>query len=64
MKSVVQFYIRSYHKSSRTLGVLPSRAKAMFEKALCDLGASINLMTLTIFRKLGLGEARLTIVTL
>ena len=37
---------------------------AIFEKALCDLGASINLMTLSIFRRLGLGEARPTTVTL
>ena len=37
---------------------------SIFEKALCDLGASINLMTLSIFRQLGLGEARLTTVTL
>ena len=36
----------------------------MFEKALCDLGASINLMPFSIFRKLGLGEARPTTVTL
>ena len=36
----------------------------IFERALCDLGASINLMSLSIFRQLGLGEARLTIVTL
>ncbi|XP_062104197.1 uncharacterized protein LOC133815361 [Humulus lupulus] len=32
--------------------------------ALCDLGASINLMLLSVFRRLGLGEARPTIVTL
>ena len=32
--------------------------------ALCDLGASINLMSLSIFRRLRLGEARLTTVTL
>ena len=36
----------------------------IFERALCDLGASINLMPLSIFRRLGLGEARLTKVTL
>ena len=36
----------------------------MFEKALCDLWASINLMPLSIFKNLGLGEARPTIVTL
>ncbi|KAK6146407.1 hypothetical protein DH2020_020276 [Rehmannia glutinosa] len=29
-----------------------------FDKALCDLGASINLMPLPIFRKLGLGELK------
>ena len=37
---------------------------SIFEKVLCDLGASINLMPLSIFRRLGLGEARPTIVTL
>ena len=36
----------------------------VFEKALCDLGVSINLMPLSIFRRLGLGEAKPTIVTL
>ncbi|XP_031260846.1 uncharacterized protein LOC116119031 [Pistacia vera] len=29
-----------------------------FDKALCDLGASINLMPFSIFRKLGLGEVK------
>ena len=37
---------------------------AIFERALCDLGAIINLMSLSIFKRLGLGEARLTTVTL
>ena len=36
---------------------------SIFERALCDLGASINLMSLSIFRRLGLGEARPTTVT-
>ncbi|XP_060960815.1 uncharacterized protein LOC133031347 [Cannabis sativa] len=31
---------------------------------LCDLGASINLMPMSIFKKLGIGEARPTTVTL
>ncbi|XP_052203119.1 uncharacterized protein LOC127808586 [Diospyros lotus] len=35
-----------------------------FDKVLCDLGASINLMPLTIFRKLGLGEPKPTTITL
>lgn len=33
-------------------------------KALCDLGASINLMSLSIYKKLGLKEAKPTSVTL
>ncbi|XP_024961928.1 uncharacterized protein LOC112502288 [Cynara cardunculus var. scolymus] len=33
-------------------------------KALCDLGASINLMILSVFNTIGIGEARPTIVTL
>ena len=37
---------------------------AVFEKALCDLGVSINLMPWSIFKKLKLGEARSTTVTL
>ena len=37
---------------------------SIFKRALCDLGASINLMPLSIFRRLGLGEARPTTVTL
>ena len=37
---------------------------AIFERALCDLGASINLMPLSIFKRLGLGEALPTTVTI
>ncbi|XP_019051983.1 PREDICTED: uncharacterized protein LOC109114184 [Nelumbo nucifera] len=35
-----------------------------FKKALCDLGASINLMTYSIFEKLGLHELTPTTITL
>ncbi|XP_062105572.1 uncharacterized protein LOC133817167 [Humulus lupulus] len=35
-----------------------------FDKALCDLGASINLMPLSIFKKLGVGEVKPTTITL
>ncbi|XP_022875816.1 uncharacterized protein LOC111394297 [Olea europaea var. sylvestris] len=35
-----------------------------FERALCDLGASINLMPLSVFKKLGLGELNPTTLTL
>ena len=37
---------------------------SVFEKALCDLGASIDLMPLSIFKKLKLGEAQPTTITL
>ena len=37
---------------------------AIFERALCDMGASINLMPLSIFKRLELREARPTTVTL
>ena len=37
---------------------------AIFERALCDLGASINLIPWLIFKKLKLREARSTTVTL
>ena len=33
-------------------------------KTLCDLGASINLMSLSMFKQLGVGEVRPTTVTL
>lgn len=35
-----------------------------FKKALCDLGASINLMPLSIFRQLGIGEVKSTTISL
>jgi len=35
-----------------------------FEKALCDHGVSINLMPLSVFRKLGLGKATPTTLSL
>ena len=35
-----------------------------FERALCDLGASINLMPLLVFQKLGLGEVTPTTILL
>ncbi|KAL5572307.1 hypothetical protein UlMin_021904 [Ulmus minor] len=34
-----------------------------FDKVLCDLGASINLMSLSIFRKLGIGKVKPTTVS-
>ena len=36
----------------------------VFGKALCDLGASINLMSLSMFKRLKLGEPKLTTISL
>jgi hypothetical protein len=41
-----------------------SMGDAIFKNALYDLRTSINLMSLSIFKKLGLGEARSTTMTL
>ena len=41
-----------------------SIGNSYFEKALCDLGASINLMPLSIFRQLGIGEVKSTTISL
>ena len=38
--------------------------KSSFDKALCDLSASINLMPLSVFKKLGLGEVKPTTISL
>jgi len=35
-----------------------------FERPLCDLGASINLMPLSVFRRLGKQEPKLTTISL
>ena len=35
-----------------------------FDKVLCDLGASVNLMPLSIFRKLEIGEMKPTTISL
>ena len=35
-----------------------------FDRALRDLGASVNLMPLSIYKKFGVGEAKPTIVSL
>ena len=37
---------------------------SFFYKVLCDLGASINLMPLSVYKKLGLGEMKQTTISL
>ena len=51
-------------KDPRNFTIPCKIGNSIFERALCDLGANINLMPLSIFRRLGLGEYRPTMVTL
>ncbi|KAL5558512.1 hypothetical protein UlMin_034723 [Ulmus minor] len=51
-------------KDPGSFTILCSIGNQYFGKALCDLGASINLMPMSIFKKLGIGEARPTTVSL
>ncbi|CAH1424738.1 unnamed protein product [Lactuca virosa] len=44
--------------------VLPCRIGKLDKIGLCDLGASLNLMPLFIFQRLGIGEARPTTISL
>ena len=49
-------------KDPDSFTILCKIGNLIFERALCDLGASSNLMPLSIFRRLGLGKARSTTV--
>ncbi|XP_075077233.1 uncharacterized protein LOC107832466 [Nicotiana tabacum] len=51
-------------KHPRSFTIQISIGKHAVGQALCDLGASINLMTLSVIRQLGLGEPRPTMVIL
>ncbi|XP_062085233.1 uncharacterized protein LOC133791325 [Humulus lupulus] len=51
-------------KDSGSFVIPCSIGDTVMTKALCDLGASVNLMPLSIFRKLKLGEARPTTMSL
>ena len=51
-------------KNPRSFTIPCSIGNLKFQKALCDSRASINLMPLSIYRKLGLGEAKPTNIRL
>ena len=54
---------RKYLKDLRSFTIPCTIENSYFEKALCDLGTSINLMPLSVFRTLGLGELKPTSVS-
>ena len=51
-------------KDPGSFTILCAIGDSTFEKALCDLGASNNLMQFSVFRKLGLGKVKLTTISL
>ena len=51
-------------KDPRSFTIPCAVGNLIFEKPSCDLGTSINLKPLSIFRKLGLREANPTTITL
>ncbi|XP_022856796.1 uncharacterized protein LOC111377882 [Olea europaea var. sylvestris] len=62
--AVLQKKLSQKRKDPGSLIILCTIGSSSFDKALCDLGASINLMPLSVFKKLGLGEVEPTTVTL
>ena len=54
--------LKKKHPGSLTITCFVGSLK--FQRALCDSGASINLMPLSVYRKLGLGEAKPTSIKL
>ncbi|XP_073121926.1 uncharacterized protein [Henckelia pumila] len=62
--ALVQNKIPSRQKDPGSFSIPCMISDVNFQKALCDLGASINLMPYSIFRKLGLGESKPTRMSL
>jgi hypothetical protein len=50
-------------KDPRSFTIPCTIGNSYFDKVLCDLGTSINLMPFSVFRKLGLGEAKPTTIS-
>lgn len=67
MKSVVLFYRESFFPKLKDAGhfiISYSIGSYFSSKELCDLPASINLMSLFIYKRLGLREVKPTIMKL
>ncbi|KAK6121997.1 hypothetical protein DH2020_044259 [Rehmannia glutinosa] len=62
--AIIQRKLPHKLKESGSFTIPCAIGDVFFKKALCDLGASINLMPLSIFRQLGLGEVKPSTITL
>ena len=62
--AILQRKLPPKSKDPRNFTIPLSIGNSIIEKALCDLGASINLIPLSIFKKLGLGKANPITITL
>ena len=62
--AIVQRKLPQKLKYPRSFTIPCTTRNSIFGRALCDLGASINLMPLSIFKRLRLSEARPNTVTL
>ncbi|KAL5545248.1 hypothetical protein UlMin_009032 [Ulmus minor] len=62
--AVLQRKLPQKLKDPRSFTIPCTIGSCNFDKVLCDLGASINLMSLSVFRKLGLGEVKPTSISL
>ena len=51
-------------KDPGSFSIICSIRNSYFDKALCDLGVSINLIPLFVFKKLGLGKPKATTISL
>ena len=58
--AILQKMLPQKLKDSRSFTIPCTIGGSFFDKALCDLGASINLMLISIFRKLRIGEVKLS----
>ncbi|XP_022867316.1 uncharacterized protein LOC111387030, partial [Olea europaea var. sylvestris] len=62
--AILQNKLPQNRKDAGSFTILCTIGNSSFDKALCDIGASINMMPLLVFKKLGLGEVKPTTVTL
>ena len=62
--AILQKKLPTKLKDPGSFTILCAIGNAIFERALCYLGASINLMPWLIFKKWNLGETRSTTITL